>query len=53
MNGNVRLRGGSAFEGRVEFCVNGQWGQVCALGFTTDDAGVVCHQLGYGRENGK
>ena len=52
-NGDVRLRGGSDFEGRVEFCVDEEWGQVCEMGFTTVDAGVVCHQLGHGRSNGE
>ena len=45
---SVRLTGGpNEFEGRVELCVNGNWGQVCAMGWTRDDAQVVCHQLGY------
>ena len=52
-NGDVRLRGGNDFEGRVEFCVRGEWGQVCDMGFTTGDAEVVCHQLGHGRTNGE
>ena len=51
-NGAVRLSGGpNKFEGRVEFCVNGNWGQVCGMGWTTADAAVVCHQLGYTRTN--
>ena len=47
-NDSVRLTGGpNEFEGRVELCVDGNWGQVCAMGWTGDDADVVCHQLGY------
>ena len=51
-NGAVRLSGGpNKFEGRVELCMNGNWGQVCGMGWTTDDAEVVCHQLGHDRAN--
>ena len=47
-NGNVRLTGGpTEFEGRVEFCVDGNWGQVCATGWGERDAEAVCRQLGF------
>ena len=51
-NGSIRLTGGpNRFEGRVEVCVNGSWGQVCAMQWTRDDAQVVCRQLGQSTNN--
>ena len=45
---SVRLTGGpNEFEGRVEICVGGNWGQVCAMQWTSGDAEVVCRQLGH------
>ena len=52
-DGSVRLVDGAHMnEGRLEVCINGQWGTVCNDGPTEDDgfdidaARVVCQQLG-------
>ena len=51
-DGSIRLTGGpNKFEGRVEVCVDGSWGQVCAMAWTRDDAQVVCRQLGQSTDN--
>lgn len=47
-DGELRLVDGSGpHEGRVEVCVNQVWGTICSIGWSNEDANVVCKQLGY------
>ena len=45
--GSVRLSGGNSQQGRVEICINNNWGTVCDNSWSTVDANIVCQQLGY------
>ena len=48
ITGDVRLFGGMRpTEGTVEVCVNGEWQTICDSYWETNDATVICSQLGY------
>ena len=47
-NGQLRLVGGNVDnEGRVEICLNNEWGTICDNYWSTNDASVVCSLLGF------
>ena len=52
-HGELRLAGTHPDEGRVQVCIAGIWGTVCANGWNAADAQVVCRQLGYHYYTGK
>lgn len=44
----IRLYGGEQeSEGTVEILYQGRWGTICDIFWSSADAAVVCHQLGY------
>ncbi len=53
VSGEVRLAGSYAEnEGRVEICLNNDWGTVCDDSWSSNDAKVVCRQLGFDVDSG-
>lgn len=54
-SGAVRLVWGAGpWEGNVQICLNGGWGWICQNSFYTNEAKVVCRQLGFnatGKQN--
>ena len=51
--GDVRLVGGpNSTSGIVEFCNNNLWGLIAEPGWSDNNAGVVCKQLGLERGEG-
>ena len=52
VNGDIRLiNGQTIYEGRVEVCVNNNWGTVCDDFWDNTDASVVCRQAGFSDQN--
>ena len=45
-DGQVRLDGPTANEGRVEICLDGDWGTICDHHWGSSEARIVCQQLG-------
>ena len=47
-SGDIRLLGGtSPYKGRVEVCIDEDWGTICGDSWDQEGAMVVCRQLGY------
>ena len=47
------MGGSNQYEGRVEVCINDQWGTVCDDDWGSIDATVICKQLGYATTGSK
>ena len=46
-DGQLRLAGNVDNEGRVEICLNNEWGTICDDNWHTNDANVACSVLGF------
>ena len=47
-HGSIRLRDSTgSMNGRVEVCLNGDWGTVCHDRWSTVDSNIACRQLGF------
>ena len=46
------VNGTTPDEGRVEVCINGEWGTACDQYWDRRETKVVCRQLGYGQDAG-
>lgn len=51
-DGDIRLIGEYNNEGRVELCLNNNWGTICDDEWDSLEAQVVCRQLGYSNGTG-
>ena len=48
IDGQLRLAGGNVDnEGRVEICLNNEWGTICDDNWSVNDANVACSVLGF------
>lgn len=46
--GELRLVNGTTeYEGRVELCIGGVWGDICNLNWDQRESQIVCRELGY------
>lgn len=53
-DGQIRLQGGVIEnEGRVEICFGNVWGTICDDDWDSNDAAVVCRELGYSDGEGE
>ena len=41
------MGGDTEYDGMVEVCYGGVWGSICPSSWDSNDAKVVCRQLGY------
>lgn len=52
-DGDIRLQGGNATQGIVEVCHGNKWRTICNSRFGTNEAKVICRQLGFPENNGE